>query len=548
NLQSHISHIHQTNPTSSLIFLVTVILLWAGKYLRFNYRSVSYHIPMELLLVIIFTAISNNIDLVKNSNVRVIGLVSSGLPWPVVPRVDIMPLVISDALSLAVVSYCILLATAKIYAERYGYSVSGNQELITLGVCNIVGSFFRTFTVSCAISSSIVQEKFGGRTQVASLISACIMLGVVLSLGHFFSTLPDAVLSAMVCVNMEPLLLNFLDIPHLWRQDKYDFAVWVFTCVSCILLGLDKGLVLSLCLSLFINTLRTRRVLILPLGQIPNTNIYQDFAECKQAQDIEGVKIFQCCSSLYFGNIENFRKSLFEKDRYVRRRPPSEPETSSYYFGLRPYNYGVWDYRSRYDDPSQPQLELDQEFDYCSPSMCTAQPEKYSDAHLGSPVESDPSLLIHTIILDLSMVHFMDCRAVCNFREIWLMINELEITVLLAGCQSSLLDDLERNHFFSAGIPRSALFISLHDAVSFTSSWKLRPRREISVESLSRSNRENLGLRRSVSDLDIRPRRYQPYFRASGSDIWDPRATLDLEPHTGHASHPKLYPKLYPKL
>lgn len=40
------------------------------------------------------------------------------------------------------------------------------QELIALGICNSVGSFFQSFPVTCSMSRSLVQESTGGKTQV----------------------------------------------------------------------------------------------------------------------------------------------------------------------------------------------------------------------------------------------------------------------------------------------------------------------------------------------------------------------------------------------
>lgn len=45
------------------------------------------------------------------------------------------------------------------------------QELIALGLCNFISSFFQTFAITCSMSRSLVQESTGGKTQVPSKIS-----------------------------------------------------------------------------------------------------------------------------------------------------------------------------------------------------------------------------------------------------------------------------------------------------------------------------------------------------------------------------------------
>ncbi|OXB72262.1 UNVERIFIED_CONTAM: hypothetical protein H355_003795, partial [Colinus virginianus] len=54
-----------------------------------------------------------------------------------------------------------------------------------------VSSFFRSFAVSCDISGTVIQEKTGGRTQIAALMGAMIMLVIALTLGRFFQVIPN---------------------------------------------------------------------------------------------------------------------------------------------------------------------------------------------------------------------------------------------------------------------------------------------------------------------------------------------------------------------
>lgn len=52
------------------------------------------------------------------------------------------------------------------------------QELVALGLSNLIGGIFRCFPVSCSMSRSLVQESTGGNTQVGIgvLLCACMLL------------------------------------------------------------------------------------------------------------------------------------------------------------------------------------------------------------------------------------------------------------------------------------------------------------------------------------------------------------------------------------
>lgn len=128
-----------------------------------------------------------------------------------------------------------------------------------MGLCNICSAFFRSFAVSCAISGTVIQEKTGGRTQIAALMGASIMLVIALKLGHFFWVIPNSVLAAIVVFNVLPFLEKFLDIPTLWRKDKYHLAIWVGTFAAVLRLGLDIGLLIALAIAFFIISIRSHR-------------------------------------------------------------------------------------------------------------------------------------------------------------------------------------------------------------------------------------------------------------------------------------------------
>ncbi|PIO37178.1 hypothetical protein AB205_0037110 [Aquarana catesbeiana] len=147
-----------------------------------------------------------------------------------------------------------------------------------MGMCNSIGSFFHTFAVTCSMSRSLVQESTGGNTQIAGLLSSFMVLLVILVIGYLFEPLPQAVLAAIVMVNLKGMFKQFADIPHLWRTSRLELY----------------------------------RI----LGQIPNTDIYCDVEEYEETKEIPGMKIFQANTSLYFANSELYVSALRKKVEY----------------------------------------------------------------------------------------------------------------------------------------------------------------------------------------------------------------------------------------
>lgn len=58
------------------------------------------------------------------------------------------------------------------FAKKNGYTVRPNQEMLAIGCCNIIPSFFHCFTTSAALAKTMVKDSTGCQTQVRSMESS----------------------------------------------------------------------------------------------------------------------------------------------------------------------------------------------------------------------------------------------------------------------------------------------------------------------------------------------------------------------------------------
>ncbi|XP_035749647.1 testis anion transporter 1 isoform X4 [Egretta garzetta] len=457
----------KANATSILLFLLSMAALRLNKAIMITYKHSPVAFPMELLLIITVTIISNRIHLHAKSSSAVVSMIPQRFLPPTQPDLSNLSKIILHAFSLAIVSYFLLVFVGERYASLHNYSIASNQELIAVGLCNICSSFFKSFVVSSAISGTVIQEKTGGRTQLAAAIGASMMLVIALKLGHFFQMIPNGILAAIVVFNVLPFLEKILDVPILWRRDKYHFA-----------------------------------------------------------REIEGIKIFQCCSSISFANVNHFKTYLLHKmdmkavpldesemrafislnlsDTAAERKdlkcscvcdPPLPPPRIPYTEKLMKrrhadsnsssssLNLVHW---SKYGDKlsSRTLLVGAADAQCASPGFNTGlMTEKNEDEGRraclspGSAIdnssvqldqEEQPMYLpcpVHTIILDFSMVQFVDLIGSELLRQIIHMFHNVGITVLIAGCHSSVMADFEKNDFFDSCVTKERFFLTLHDAV-----------------------------------------------------------------------------------
>ncbi|XP_051280440.1 solute carrier family 26 member 6-like isoform X4 [Dicentrarchus labrax] len=223
-------------PGALSVSVVSMVILIGGKMLNERFKNkLPVAIPWELILIVLGTILSVQMDLAGQHRVQVVGHIPSGLSSPVLPSLSQARQLFIPALSVALVGFSFLSAMGSMFAHKHGYRVDPSQELLALGLCNTIGGMFQCFAVSCSFSRSMVQNSIGVKSQMAGLVSALVILTILLKIGHLFEQLPKAVLAVIIVVNLQGIMAQFKDVCVLWKSDRLDLAKQVpgVTILSC---------------------------------------------------------------------------------------------------------------------------------------------------------------------------------------------------------------------------------------------------------------------------------------------------------------------------
>uniref|UniRef100_A0AAY4AAT5 STAS domain-containing protein n=1 Tax=Denticeps clupeoides TaxID=299321 RepID=A0AAY4AAT5_9TELE len=472
----------KTHLPTLTVSSVSIIVLIAAKEINAAFgKKLPVPIPVELLTIVVGTLISYYITLHSSYNISVVGEIPSGLTMPSIPDRKIFGDVIKDAFALAVVGYAISISLGKTFALKHGYRVDTNQELVALGLSNMVGGFFQCFSVCSSMSRSLVQDSTGGKTQVsmAGVSAAVIVLVTVLKLGPLFQQLPKAVLSAIVCVNLKGMFKQYYDVIMLWRTNRVDLVIWLVTYVSTLLFNLDMGLGASIAFALLTIVLRTQHPQYSILGQVPGTELYMDLETHKEVRGIPGITIFRSSATVYFANAELYLEALEKmvctkftilnstsqhgqelewqprenSTVFVMPDSPRSADGQSSWVYLKDPDMATLGSASELHDGDTTTLGSSSE-DTLSHDL-----ERVSLGSLGKWTWD-----IHSIILDLSPTNFIDTVAIKTMKNVR---NQKRIFCLAfcAPCLALVVEQLDRGGFFSESITKKHLFATVHDAV-----------------------------------------------------------------------------------
>uniref|UniRef100_A0A8C2NZ01 STAS domain-containing protein n=1 Tax=Capra hircus TaxID=9925 RepID=A0A8C2NZ01_CAPHI len=447
-------NIGNTNLADFIAGLLTIIICMAVKELNDRFKhKIPVPIPIEVIVTIAATAISYGVDLEKNYNAGIVKSIPSGFLPPAMPSVSLFSEMLTASFSISVVAYAIAVSVGKVYAIKHDYTIDGNQEFIAFGISNIFSGLFSCFVATTALSRTAVQESTGGKTQVAGIISAGVVMIAIVALGKLLEPLQKSVLAAVVIANLKGMFMQVCDVPHLWRQNKTDAVIWVFTCMASIILGLDLGLLAGLVFGFLTVVLRVQFPSWNSLGSIPSTDIYKSTKNYKNIEELEGILRFS--SPIFYGNVDGLKKCIKST---VQRNVPKFSTKVIFWWN------GIISGAGSSNNAFEPDEDIENPEE---PDIPTKEIEIQVDWNSELPVKVNvPKVPIHSLVLDCGAVSFLDVVGVRSLRVIVKEFQRIDVNVYFASLQDHVIEKLEKCGFFNDNnIRKDIFFMTVHDAV-----------------------------------------------------------------------------------
>lgn len=312
-LSSHIYEwfstlLEQLNYINPMIFLIgisgIVIILLLKKYLPI--------IPGALAVVMLGILVTWFFKLDETVGVKIVGHVPNGLPTLMLPTLKFSQLqdLIPIAITISLVGYMESIAIAKAMQSKHkNYTLFPNQELAALGLMNIFGSFFQSYPTTGSFSRTAVNDQNGAKTGLSSIVTAIFVAITLLFLTKLFYYLPMAILASVIMVAVYGLV-DLKEAKRLWSIDRADFWVLIVTFFGTLILGIEKGILLGVFLSMIIVIYETTLPNYAILGKIPDETYYKDIARFSNLKVRPDTLIMRFEARLYFANVNFFKKTI----------------------------------------------------------------------------------------------------------------------------------------------------------------------------------------------------------------------------------------------
>ncbi|KAJ6668015.1 hypothetical protein lerEdw1_016336 [Lerista edwardsae] len=439
-------YIKKTNICDLVTSIIALALIVPVKEINNLFKDkMKAPFPMELLVVIAGTLLSYFFNFNAKYKSKICGYIPTGFKQPALPDLSLLSNLALDALPIAIIGFAMTVSLAEIFGKKHGYPVRANQEMIAIGMGNLIPSFFYCFTSCAALSKTLLKESTGCHSQISSLISSAVLLLVLLWIAPLFYSLQTCILGVVTIVNLRGGLRKFADIPKMWRISKIDTMVWWVTMLASSLLSTEVGLLIGVCFALLCIIFRTQRPRATLLGKVNDSEIYEDQLTYKQISSIANIKIFRFDTSLYYANKDYFRNSLFQKT------------------GLDPSLVAALQQKA---NAKAKAMMGKNENCFSSKFNCLKVTRKGT-----MKVSTDvpiPPIDMHTLIIDCGAMQFLDSVGLSVLKETRQDYQKIGVQVLLANCNPSIRHLLQAGGWLT-GMEDSELlsFHSIHAAVQF---------------------------------------------------------------------------------
>ncbi|QIN81438.1 sulfate permease [Rubrobacter tropicus] len=269
-------------------------------------------VPGALVVATVATVIVYGLGL-RGMGVEVVGEIPAGLPGLSVPPLGLETVrgLLPAALAVALVGFVESVSVAKAVAAKERYRLESNAELRGLGLANIAAAFTSGMPVAGSFSRTAVQYGAGARTQLASVVTAGVVVLTLLFLTPLFYYLPDAALAAVILVAVFGLL-DFRQARRIFEVSPVDGAALVITFLVTLFVGVEEGILAGALFALLAFLRRTAYPNVTQMGFVQEERAYLDVERWPAAETYPDVLIVRFDAALYYANIPYLEEKLIE--------------------------------------------------------------------------------------------------------------------------------------------------------------------------------------------------------------------------------------------
>ncbi|HXN68929.1 MAG TPA: SulP family inorganic anion transporter [Bradyrhizobium sp.] len=299
------AHLNQTNPFTLLLGLGVLAVVALSE-------RIDARIPGALIGLLLAGGATALFGL-EDRGVSVLGAVSATLPAIAVPAISASHLtgLVSLSLIIAVVVMVQTAATTRSFPSDPDEPPDVDRDFLGVGVGSVVSGLIGAFPVNASPPRTAVVRETGGKSQLAGLAAAAIVIALLAFGASLLSRIPNAALSG-VLLFVALRIIRFGQIVTIYRQSLPEFLLIVATAAAIIVLPIEQGVGLGIALSLMHGIWSTTRARAVLFERVPGTSIWWPVSADLPGEQEPGVVVAGFQAPLSFLNAYHFRRDILD--------------------------------------------------------------------------------------------------------------------------------------------------------------------------------------------------------------------------------------------
>lgn len=303
-LAEHIAEtMHNINIPSVILGVLALIILSVSK-------KIVPKFPMAVVLMGVGAVMTYFLP-IREYGIKTLDKVNTGLPQWTLPDFSVLPLrdVIIVSLSVSVVILAETLLAENNFAQKNGYRINDNQEILAFSMGNLAAAFTGCCPINGSVSRTAIGEQYQGKTQLMGIVAGISMMLLLLFGTGFIGYLPVPILTAIV-ISALAGATEFELAFRLWKVSRTECMIFVGAFMGVLFLGTINGVLIGIILSFSEMIIRTSKPARCFLGIQPGHRHFRDLQESSQIHAIEGVIIYRFSSNLFFANVQILQRDI----------------------------------------------------------------------------------------------------------------------------------------------------------------------------------------------------------------------------------------------
>ncbi|KAJ5215206.1 sulfate transporter [Penicillium cinerascens] len=205
-------------------------------------------------VLLFYTMISAAVNLHRRDNpaFTIVGHVPRGFQHAGAPKItgDLIKTFAPKLPACVIVLLIEHIAISKSFGRVNHYTIDPSQELIAIGVTNLLGPFVGAYPATGSFSRTAIKSKSGVRTPFAGVITAVIVLVALYALTAVFFYIPKSSLSGVI-IHAVGDLITAPNTPYrFWIVSPLDFVIFAIGLLVTIFNSIPNGIYVTICLSI----------------------------------------------------------------------------------------------------------------------------------------------------------------------------------------------------------------------------------------------------------------------------------------------------------